>query len=118
MTASRINEEIFEEAKVDPIAMVMRRIRLEWFGHVKRRDETEYTRAVVEIKMEGKRPRGRPKLRWKNSVRRDPTAWNIKEEWATDMERWKVLCMTRSPHRETVAKDEKGETRLGRRWWC
>ena len=32
-------------------------------GHVKRRDETENIRAVVEIKMEGKRPRGRPKLR-------------------------------------------------------
>ena len=35
------NEEILEEAKVEPIAMVMRRRRLEWFGHVKRRDETE-----------------------------------------------------------------------------
>ena len=35
----RRNEEIMEEAKVEPIAMVMR--RLEWFGHVKRRDETE-----------------------------------------------------------------------------
>ena len=38
----------------------MRRRRLEWFGHVKRRDETENIRAVVELKMEGKRPRGRP----------------------------------------------------------
>ena len=28
--------------------------RLEWFGHVKRRDETETMRAVVKMKMEGK----------------------------------------------------------------
>ena len=34
------NEEILEEARVEPIAMVMRWRRLEWFGHVKRRDET------------------------------------------------------------------------------
>ena len=74
------NEEILEEAKVEPIAIVMRRRRLESFGHVKRRDETENIRAVVEMKMEGKCPRGRPKLRWKDTVRRDLKAWNIREE--------------------------------------
>ena len=42
--------------------MVMRRRRLEWFGHVKTRDETGHIRAVAEKK--GKRPGGRPKL-WK-----------------------------------------------------
>ena len=43
------SEEILEEAKVEPIAMVMK--RLEWFGHVKRRDETEIITAVAEMKM-------------------------------------------------------------------
>ena len=42
--------EILDEASVEPIAMVMRRRRLEWFGHVKKTDETENIRAVVEIK--------------------------------------------------------------------
>ena len=51
------NEEILEEAKVEAIATVMRRRRLEWFGHIKRRGETENIRAVAEMKMEGKRPR-------------------------------------------------------------
>ena len=91
----RRNEEILEEAKVEQIATVMR--RLEWFGHVKRRYETENSRAVVEMKMEGKRPRGRPKLRWKDTVRRDMKEWSIMEEWATDRERWKSLCKTRYP---------------------
>ena len=53
----RRNEEILEEANVEPIAMVMRRRRLEWFGHVKRRDKTENIRAVVEKKMDGERQR-------------------------------------------------------------
>ena len=39
------NEEILEETRVEPIVLVMR--RLEWFGHVKRTDETENIRAVV-----------------------------------------------------------------------
>ena len=77
----RRNEEILEEA----ISMVMRR-RLEWFGHVTRRDETENIRAVVEMKMEGKRPRGRPKLQWKDHVMRYLKVCNIREEWATDRE--------------------------------
>ena len=47
----RGNEEILEQANVEQIATVMRRRRLEWFGHVKRRDETENIRAVVEMKM-------------------------------------------------------------------
>ena len=93
----RRNEEILEEAKVEAIATVMRRRRLEWFGHVKRRGETENIRAVAEMKMEGKRPRGRPKLRWKDTIRRDLKAWKIKEEWATDREKWKGLCKTRYP---------------------
>ena len=106
----RRNEEILEEAKLEQITTVMRRRRLEWFGHVKRRDETENIRAVVEMKMEGKRPRGRPKLRWKDTIRRDMTAWSIKEEWATDRTKWKSLCARpATPHRETAAKGEKGE---------
>ena len=93
----RRNEEILEEAKVEQIATVMRRRRLEWFGHFKRRDETENIRAVVEMKMEGKRPRGRPQLRWKDTVKRDMKDWRIKEEWATDREKWRSLCKTRYP---------------------
>ena len=80
----RRNEEILEEAKVEAIATVMRRRRLEWFRHVKREVETENIRAVAEMKMEGKRPRRRPTLRWNDTVRRDLEVWNIKEEWATD----------------------------------
>ena len=59
----RRNEKISEEARVEPKAVVMRRRRLEWFGHVKRRDETENIRSVAEMKMEEKRIRGRPRLK-------------------------------------------------------
>ena len=81
----------------EPIALVMRMRRLEWFRLVKRRDKTENIRSVVEMKMAGKRPRGRPKLRWKDTVGRDLKAWNIIQEWATDRERWKVIYNTRYP---------------------
>ena len=65
--------------------------RLEWFGRVKSSHETENIRAVLEMKIKTKGPRGRPKLQWKDTVRRDLKAWNIREEWSTDRERWKGL---------------------------
>ena len=71
---------ILEEIKVEPIAIIMGR-RLEWFAHVKRRDETENIRADhAEMKMEGKR------RIWNDAVRRDIKACKIREEWATDRE--------------------------------
>ena len=39
-----------EEAKMGPIAMVMRRKWLEWFDHDKRGDETQNSTEVVELK--------------------------------------------------------------------
>ena len=82
---------------------------MEWFGQVKRGGETENIRAVAEMKMEGKRPRGRPMLRWNDTVRRDLKARNIKEEWATDRQHGKVSARPATPNRETAAKCEKGE---------
>ena len=71
-----------------------------WFGHGIIRDQTENIRAVVEMKKEEKRPRGRQKLRWKDTVRKELKAWSIREEWDTDRERWESLCKTRIPAHE------------------
>ena len=39
-------------------------------GHIQRK-KTENVTEVSEIKVDRKRPRGRPNLRWKDTVRRD-----------------------------------------------
>ena len=49
------------------------------------------------MKTEGKRPRGRPKLRWKDTVRRDLKVWNITEAWAIGRDRWKVSATHVTP---------------------
>ena len=56
-----------------------------------------------------KGPRGRSKLRWKDTVRRDLKAWKIKEEWATDRKRWKGLCKTRYPEQGDGGERREGE---------
>ena len=39
----------------------LRKTRLRWFGHVKRRDENSLLRRAMELEVEGRRPVGRPK---------------------------------------------------------
>ena len=45
--------------------------RLKWAGHVIRMEEHSPTRRVLVAVVEGRRQRGRPKLRWENGVMED-----------------------------------------------
>ena len=67
------NEEIRREANVMPILDVMRKRRLEWFGHVCRREKEDDIRRIYKLKMEGKwcdlnRVGTEDRLQWKNLV--------------------------------------------------
>ena len=45
-----------------PMAEFLKEKRLRWFGHVEKRGKDEATRKILQI-VDGKRNRGRPKLR-------------------------------------------------------
>ena len=51
-----------------PIVQVIDENRLRWFGDVTRRGEESMLTAVMDLKMKGKRPRGRPRLRWLDNI--------------------------------------------------
>ena len=53
----RRNEEISEAATVQPIAAHLMQKRLRWCGHVRRTDESHITRTVLDMEVEGVRPR-------------------------------------------------------------
>ena len=45
---------------VDDLEEHLRQKRLRWFGHIARRDEEMELKKVFELKIEGRRKRGRP----------------------------------------------------------
>ena len=67
-------------------------------------------RSVVEMKMEGKCPRGRPKLRSKDTVRRGMYAWDIRDEWATGEEIWKGLWFETNLDNYQLGKEQVGSS--------
>ena len=65
---------------------------LKLFGHVKR-SEVGLSKICFEGMVEGKRSRGKPKLRWKNNI---PTwsnqaDWNVINRLASDRKKWRLI---------------------------
>ena len=78
--------------KSQDIVTVIKVRRLEWLGHVIRMNETRSVK-IFEGKLEGRRGRGRPKLRWINDVKDDLRKLGVKR-WRTkalDREEWAAI---------------------------
>ena len=46
-----------------------------WYGRVWQRDPEDITGTVLDKGIPGKRPRGRPRIRWTDNIRRDVKTW-------------------------------------------
>ena len=62
------NEDLYKQSNMLHIVQVINKNKLRWFGHVMGREEESTLRVVMKLKMKGKRPRGRPRLRWLDNI--------------------------------------------------
>jgi len=60
---------------------------LEWLGHVIRMNETRSVKKIFDGKLEGRRGKGRPRLRWINDVEDDLRKLGVK--------RWRMKALAR-----------------------
>ena len=89
-----------------PMAEFLREKRLRWFGHVQRRDKYDATRNILQMTVDGKRNRGRPKLRWRDLVRDDTARNQMTIEMAEDRGHWHVMIRAGTLRRVEVARSE------------
>jgi hypothetical protein len=75
------------------IVTYMKVNRLRWAGHVIRLEEQSHARRVLVAAVEGKRQRGRPKLRWEDGVMDDARKLGEKNWWnaARNEDGWRKL---------------------------
>jgi hypothetical protein len=74
---------------------VMKIRKLECLGHVVRMNETRSVKNIFGGKLEGRRRRGRPRLRWINDVEEDLRKLGVKR-WRTkalEREEWASILM-------------------------
>lgn len=50
---------------------MMRLVRLQWFGHVEKRDENDCVKIVKHFEVEGRLPIGGPKKAWDEALSTD-----------------------------------------------
>ena len=86
-----INEEVRRRCGVENLEHRLRKMRLRWLGHVKRRDESSILRRVMELEVEGRKPVGRPKKTWSMVVEEGMRKLNIAEDMAEDRKQWRQL---------------------------
>ena len=83
------------------------RSRLQWAGYVERMVDDRQPKRAAEIREQGRRRRGRPRLRWEDCVKRDLRKAGEEEDWKNktrDRGRWNrvsydaVKKMRAAPH--------------------
>ena len=92
------NEELSYLYSLPNILRVVKSRRMRWAGRVARMGEGRDVHRVLVGKPEGKRPLGRPRLRWENNIKMDLQEVGRRcgtwMELAQDRDRWRALVST------------------------
>jgi len=65
------SKELREILGIDDIILILQQKRLQWYGHVLQKEDTDWVKKCMEYEVEGSRPRGRLKRTWKEVVQKD-----------------------------------------------
>jgi hypothetical protein len=94
------NNELMTKYKASDIVNVIKTRKLEWLGLVFRMDATRFVKKIFDGKLEGRRCRGRPRLRWINDVEDDLRKLGVK--------RWRTKALEREEW-ESIIKETKAK---------
>ena len=85
------------ELGVEKITSRIRTARLRWYGHVKRMEDGNKVRRTMEMVVEGRRSRGRPKLRWIDNIKKDVELHDLTGLDVFDRAQWRKRVQTPDP---------------------
>ena len=85
----RTNEELRRLVGVEPITTFIRSGRLRWYGHVMRKSDEDWVKKCMKYRVEGRRPVGRPRKTWLESVEEDMAELEIDKEDVHDINNWR-----------------------------
>src|SRR6185295_20331220 len=86
------NVDVRRRLGVAPIQEKMREGRLRWFGHVMRSEVHSVAETAFNLRVDGRRPRGRPKKRWMDTLKEDMRAASVDPRDTADRAKWRRQC--------------------------
>ena len=95
MKDRRTNEELKRLVGVEPITTVIRSGRLRWYGHVITKSDEDWLKKCMEYRVEGRRPLGRPRRTWLDSVEADMAELEIDKADVHGRKKWRRNVMNR-----------------------
>jgi len=84
------SKELRDRLGLDDIILLLQQNRLQWYGHVLRKEESNWVKKCMEYEVEFVRPRGRPKRTWREIVEKDCQACKLNREDAVDRTCWRI----------------------------
>ena len=97
-TSHTTNEEVLKQTEQTQISRMIRKRRLEWYGHVKRMNKQRFPYRILNWNPSGTRSRGKQKQRWQDLIRKDAY-----EAGFIDMETFDKVALDRAKWRKLVA---------------
>ncbi|XP_063593046.1 uncharacterized protein LOC134770107 [Penaeus indicus] len=91
--------DIRRELGVSDINEKVKEIRMRWCTNVKRREERHPAKVAMESIVPGRRPRGRPKKRWRDNVKEHMSHFGVRPEEALERETWRRKTRAANPGR-------------------
>ena len=85
---SRTNEELRRLIGIEHITTFIRGGRLRWYGHLMREGDEDWVKKWMEYRLEGRRPVGRPRKTWLESVEADLAELEIDKKDVQDRRKW------------------------------
>jgi len=96
--------DLYSRLGLEEVGAVLRRGRLRWFGHLERKNVTDWVSACRSCAVVGSRSRGRGKKSWCECVKGDMKAMGLRAEWARDRVRWRGLLSGKRLTRASMDK--------------
>ena len=78
------SEELRQRLGIISVCDKVREGRLRWFGHVERKDESDWVSACRDITVAGEKGRGRSRKTWKECIMDDMRRMGFRKEDAQD----------------------------------
>jgi hypothetical protein len=94
----RTNQVLYQQYGENDIVKFCKLSRLRWAGYVICQDDDDLSRGVLLSELGGKRPRGRPRLRWEDGV--------VEDVARLECRNWKVVALNREGWRKLLKEAE------------